>query len=950
MGPLRSQMFHPLGRCHNGPSRKRARGFCAKGWSPLIAAAQRAIIGHLRGDSNLAADAVSRGLWAAFHRLCRQLRIRPQQLSVPRECHDILDQVLDLACERNIPVRPNPYRSAPTAVPPSYMRFLPRQESHSEEALASRKRPLPQSQPRSLTPTEAHRGTRRSNEDGDGPPTSATLSCEQAEKFLNLYNTCEQFDWSTPSNDYYIRDWAVCSQLRALMDCLGCRQAKTATLRAIASVLAQASDPTRFDSDEAAYTAYGASRSNFKHYRRKLTAMLDAATKTFAIQIELDGRGRCPSSTDYDGPGPEQPPPKRSRFYQSNHPSSVSAPTGSRPQASVPSRKPSRFFLSNHGAPPPAPPAIPVASAPQPKAPSASVATRRMPVTTIGGQRFAMPGERKSRAVSMRKRAMLDLAHHRAAELAGEGATDKQRSELAHAVVITHELAEFGAAYTTLDADDHAWEYWERFCKLYGWQPTFTAEYARNHVSEITQRLSIFQAWVYPQLRGRNGRADAKPRTAFNKYALAVVRILEREHVPMPKAKVIEKSLYGIMRTFKGIYGVEHLMPGRKQPMTPAIWAKVTQLPEGSKVGSRRLAWAPQTRWRDRIILRLGRVLWRTGHRLGEIVAHPSGEINFLTRSCVSIRKSNGTTISVPSVVDWRELASGDVVHLAPCASKADQFGERHCPFPSVLPHDGTDNSAAAAIRDIEIERPCPPHLRERTALFSDEDGQPFSYSVLHAEIRHVLTAVLGARAASAYSWHSFRIGLACALHAADCPDPVIQLICRWSCPESLQVYRQMGIDKNVFWTEKAQHVVFDAARVNNIPALDDLDERIQRGDFASADLQEPVVHSREPSRLVETFTIPNGTVQAYTTDANGLIGLTASIPRSFWTQADQLMSPQRSFPCKIVAECAREFLHADGSRAQTMLIEHNGQAFPIKRHDLIHNCLTRVQRASLRP
>ena len=105
--------------------------------------------------------------------------------------------------------------------------------------------------------------------------------------------------------------------------------------------------------------------------------------------------------------------------------------------------------------------------------------------------------------------------------------------------------------------------------------------------------------------------------------------------------------------------------------------------------------------------------------------------------------------------------------------------------------------------------------------MFTDERGQPFTYSILHRELRQLLSALFGEQTASCLTWHSIRIGLACALHAADCPDAVIQLICRWTCPESLHVYRQMGIDKNLYWTEQAQHVTFDATRVNNLPALD---------------------------------------------------------------------------------------------------------------------------------
>lgn len=295
-------------------------------------------------------------------------------------------------------------------------------------------------------------------------------------------------------------------------------------------------------------------------------------------------------------------------------------------------------------------------------------------------------------------------------------------------------------------------------------------------------------------------------------------------------------------------------------------------------------------------------------------------------------------------------VAASDAVLLAPCVSKSDQFGEQHCPFPSILPHDGSDTSAAAGVRDIELEQPCAPNARRTTPLFADTDGRPFTYDVLHRELRQLLAAVFGANVASTLTWHSFRIGLACALHAADCPDAVIQLICRWTCPESLHVYRQMGVEKHVFWTEKARRAEFDATRVNNLPVLDN-------DDITHANLQEfdntPSSQPRQPRsqlpcRQMTTFTIPGGTAQAYTSDAVGLIGMVATVPRSFWSESDLQGSNRASFKCPVMGECVREFRHPDGSRVRTCILEHQGQFFPIKRHDLVARCLTQAQRASL--
>ena len=633
-----------------------------------------------------------------------------------------------------------------------------------------------------------------------------------------------------------------------------------------------------------------------------------------------------------------------------------------RPRTYAAGRAPSRFWLATHVAPVTEEPRQ--TRNPTPYAEAVHDGRRkqksvtRMPTVTVGGEVFAAPASRRERATSIRKLSMLQLAGQRAGRLASSAANEVQRENLADAVRATHDLAEFGAAAGTLDIDDHAYLFWERFCNLYGWSPTFggDAEWVRTHQDEVTQRLAIFQSWVYPQLSGRGGRADAKPRTVFNNYVLAIIRLLSREHLPMPKAKHIEKSLAGLMRSFKLIYGVEHLMPGRKQPFTPAMWSRIESLPEGHRLPGRS-PWSPRGRFRDRTILRLGRVLWRTGHRMGEIVFHPSGEINYLTRKCVSIRKASGRAIPVPTMDDWRGLSVGDVVWLAPCPSKADQFGEEHCPYPSVLPYDGKENSAAAAVRDIELELPCRPEDRESTPLFCDGQGSPLTYAVMHRELRALLGALYGERFAEAFSWHSIRIGLACSLHAAGCPDAIIQLICRWASPSSLRIYRQMGVNENVSWTDQAQHVEFDAARVNNIPALDN-DDRMQRNiaEFAGMTMHSPgdVPAAQTPRRTIapptpqhvpaQAYAIHGGSVMATTHDGNGLVGLDVGVYNNYWPGYSRGRTS-----CRVVARCLREFRHPDGVRGLAYLFEYNNEYWPIK-HSALLECLTQEVRRALPP
>ena len=66
-----------------------------------------------------------------------------------------------------------------------------------------------------------------------------------------------------------------------------------------------------------------------------------------------------------------------------------------------------------------------------------------------------------------------------------------------------------------------------------------------------------------------------------------------------------------------------------------------------------------------------------------------------------------------------------------------------------------------------------------------------------HHHLEVVLLALLlsfmSAEAARKYSWHSFRIGLACALLAAGASDAVIMALCRWRSVSALRICARLN-------------------------------------------------------------------------------------------------------------------------------------------------------------
>lgn len=139
-----------------------------------------------------------------------------------------------------------------------------------------------------------------------------------------------------------------------------------------------------------------------------------------------------------------------------------------------------------------------------------------------------------------------------------------------------------------------------------------------------------------------------------------------------------------------------------------------------------------------------------------------------------------GVLIKSPTTAQFRSMRSGiDGARLAPPRSKPDQWGEIHCPFAMVLTYDESDPiNAAAALRDVEIRQAVPENRRATTPLFADGNGTPYSHHFLHSMLKAAVSFCYGEAVAALYTWHSYRSGLATALHAAKVEDGMIQLIC----------------------------------------------------------------------------------------------------------------------------------------------------------------------------
>ena len=350
-------------------------------------------------------------------------------------------------------------------------------------------------------------------------------------------------------------------------------------------------------------------------------------------------------------------------------------------------------------------------------------------------------------------------------------------------------------------------------------EPAADSSDARDRPERNAHLLAVLMFYAVSVCKPRiSGRRWIKPGSALA-YPLAIIRIFARWSIPMPGYKLLKAAAAGLARDYIRYHGPHSLAPVRAEPMKFAMVRDMCNIPTDGRAISA-FTWT-DTSHEVFVFRRLVCVLMFSGLRLGEIVGNGSGEVTYITLDCVAWR-INGVIVKNPTAAQLHSLRPGrDAAIVSPPRSKPDQWGEIHCPFPMIFTFDDRDPiNAASAIRDVELRYGLSCSRRDTTPLFATAEGRVYTHHYLDRLLRNVLAHLYGERVASIYSFHSFRSGLATALHAAGVEDSMIMLICRWMCPESLHVYRRMGTAEHERLIAKAARVRIDAIQSANVAAV----------------------------------------------------------------------------------------------------------------------------------
>jgi integrase len=336
-----------------------------------------------------------------------------------------------------------------------------------------------------------------------------------------------------------------------------------------------------------------------------------------------------------------------------------------------------------------------------------------------------------------------------------------------------------------------------------------------------TRLLTAFMIWCREVIPPRSKDSKAsKPTSAYNMVA-GVRRIHKRRNIAMVNCTQLTAVLKGLMSEHIAEHGCESLLPHRKEPLDAQHVRDMLNTPEGTALGR------AIVNWKSPLFLSLGALFAvgiATGIRKAEGVT-PNGRPLDQRR----LRRSNllwrigGVSMADPTRAQLLNLLPGrDGAVIIPPPSKADQTGEIWGVHPIHLPYDPTDRANAATwLRDVELTLPVHGERRTSTALFvTDSALSTMHQSTVDTYLRRLLDLHLGAKAGN-YSFHSFRIGFACALLAAGCDVYTIQALARWRSTESIRIYARMNPEVYSEWISKSLLQRASSTSTANLPVID---------------------------------------------------------------------------------------------------------------------------------
>jgi hypothetical protein len=322
--------------------------------------------------------------------------------------------------------------------------------------------------------------------------------------------------------------------------------------------------------------------------------------------------------------------------------------------------------------------------------------------------------------------------------------------------------------------------------------------------------------------------SDMKPRkrsdpAADPRSAMKRLESVRRVHLTMGLTFVslshVALVVKGLLREYIEKYGVATLVPDRKLPLTNKLINAMLAVGDGARRGALVVERAAYY-WVS--MFALFATLAESGARKDEV----SGDrgANGFTFSSLTW-KIGGKVVLDPTPQHLAAAREGDCARLAHGVAKNDPVGAFFAATPTSFAWRPAGRCAFVELARLERAAAVRGAARKTTPLFGPSVGAFFTGAQVDAAFLLLLThptgGNVGEEEATAYSVHSFRIFLACALLAAKVPRWLIKRMLRWRGDESLEIYARVNDDDWALHGARALEVEVDSTIVPRLPALE---------------------------------------------------------------------------------------------------------------------------------
>jgi hypothetical protein len=367
-----------------------------------------------------------------------------------------------------------------------------------------------------------------------------------------------------------------------------------------------------------------------------------------------------------------------------------------------------------------------------------------------------------------------------------------------------------------------SWKLWEEFTST-----QWGTKALRDDCTDAASRrresflVSAFVIWLQAsgkvKARAKN-RYLPKPKTLMGHvYAVRRTHVLNGH--TFHQFNLVNSVLHTLSDRYCSIYG--NTAAERKEPLSRQMLKTLLATASGLKLSrGRTLNWDS---WFGINLAASMAVSSSGGFRKGEIALEAGAAHTNLRMSRASLFWIiQGCIIRCPTEAQLAGLEKGDKAGLLVGPCKNDPWGEFFAPHPLYFGFDSADpDNTALRLRTLVLACPVEPGQMKATPLFSSSPSfESMRHNDLDDSLKVLLRHTFGPILASNYSWHSFRIGLACALLAAGAPESTILALCRWRSPSSLRIYARLSFDEYASWLEAAETQDVQAIQGPNLPPL----------------------------------------------------------------------------------------------------------------------------------